>query len=119
MKELLIGIVGQIIIRDVAPNYKVDNIALFNRILTYVYDTTSKTISLNNISDNLSRFYKKKIHTNKIEEYLNIMADVFLLSKVKRFDISGKQILKTLDKYYAIDCGIRNAFANKNESNLP
>ncbi|GHU50005.1 hypothetical protein FACS189459_3080 [Bacilli bacterium] len=80
-------------------------------------DTTSQTFSLQNIIDTFANKYNKTIKTAVIEKYISYMCDTYLFSRVKRYDIGGNKILKTYDKYYAIDTGIRNALVNKNEKN--
>ena len=49
----------------------------------------------------------RKIDTKTVEKYLNALMESYMLYQCKRYNIKGKQYLKTLDKYYAVDMGMR------------
>ena len=84
-------------------------------ILQYLIDTTGREFSADNILKHLEREYKK-ISTETLYTYLDALCKSLLIKKVYRYDIHGKAVLKTLNKYYVTDLGI--AQIKNNNSNF-
>jgi len=84
-------------------------------ILQYLIDTTGREFSADNILKYLEREYKK-ISTETLYTYLDALCKSLLIKKVYRYDIHGKAVLKTLNKYYVTDLGI--AQIKNNNSNF-
>ena len=82
-----------------------------------MFDNVGNSTSAKKISDTLTS-YGRKITTPTVEKYLSALVDSFILQKVNRYDISGKQHLKTAEKYYATDLGLQRFLLNKNKLNL-
>ena len=64
--------------------------------------------SLNLIKIKLVREKQGKQATKTISSYVGALKESYMFYDVKRFDIKGKEYLKTLDKYYIVDIGLRN-----------
>jgi len=105
IKNYLYGVFDSIILRDVVERLKIRDVQLFNLILQYIIDTIGREFS----ADNIINFLKSEgrdISTQTIYSYLEGLCKALLVSKSYRYDIHGKAILRTLNKYYVTDLGI-------------
>ena len=87
---------------------------LFDMILQYLIDTIGREFSADNIIKYLEKEYKK-ISTDTLYTYIDALCRALILKKVYRYDIHGKGILKTLNKYYVTDLGIAQIKNNNPE----
>ena len=111
--DYLDSIYNTVIIKDVINRKKVKDILILESICRFLFDNIGSNISTKKISDTLaSNGRKNSVHT--IEEYLNSLLESYILYKVNRFDIKGKQLLKTQEKYYLSDLGLRTYLLGKN-----
>ena len=114
IKNYLYGVYDSIILRDVVERLKIRNTALFNLILQYIIDTIGREFS----AENIIKFLKnegREVSTLTIYSYLDALCKALLIKKVYRYDVHGKAILKTLNKYYVTDLGIAQIKNNKTE----
>lgn len=114
IKNYLYGVFDSIILRDVVERLKIRDIALFNLILQYVIDTIGREFSAENIM-NFLRNEGREVSTLTIYSYLDALCKALLIRKVYRYDIHGRAVLKTLNKYYVTDLGIAQIKNNKTE----
>lgn len=104
--EYLDGVYNTVIMKDVINRKKVTDPMMLESICRFLFDSIGSNISTKKISDTLaSNGRKNSVHT--IEEYLNALLESYILYKVNRFDIKGKELLKTQEKYYLSDIGLR------------
>ncbi len=114
IKNYLYGVFDSIILRDVVERLKIRDTALFNLILQYVIDTIGREFSAENIM-NFLKNEGREVSTLTIYSYLDALCKALLIRKVYRYDIHGKAVLKTLNKYYVTDLGIAQIKNNKTE----
>ncbi|MDR3206513.1 MAG: ATP-binding protein [Candidatus Methanoplasma sp.] len=100
------GIYRTILNLDVGVKHDVKDRALLRSLAEYLIDNAGNIVSAKSISDYLSANGRRNSHTT-VDNYIGMMTDAFLLYKAKRYDVNGKAVLKTLDKYYVVDPGIR------------
>ena len=96
---------NSIVLKDIVQRSGVKDVDLLNRIIEYIVLTPSQTFSASSIS----KYFEKdnrKISTETLYNYLRYISDSFIVSKASRYDIRGKKILSTLDKYYLSDTGL-------------
>ncbi len=118
IKDYLHSVFDSIILRDVVERLKLKDVNLFNLILQYIIDTTGREFS----AENINRFLKSKgreVSTVTLYNYLDALCKALIIKKVYRYDIHGKAILKTLNKYYMTDLGIAQIKNNNFEINKP
>lgn len=116
IKDYLHSVFDSIILRDVVDRLGLKDRELFNLILQYVVDTTGREFSANNII----KFLKNEgrdISTITLYNYLEALCKALIIKKVYRYDIHGKAVLKTLNKYYMTDLGIAQIKNNNFEIN--
>ena len=114
IKNYLYGVFDSIILRDVVERLKIRDTALFNLILQYIVDTIGREFSAENIM-NFLRNEGREVSTLTIYSYLDALCKALLIRKVYRYDVHGKAVLKTLNKYYVTDLGIAQIKNNKTE----
>ena len=114
IKNYLYGVFDSIILRDVVERLKIRDTALFNLILQYIIDTIGREFSAENII-NFLKNEGRDVSTLTIYSYIDALCKAFLIRKVYRYDIHGKAVLKTLNKYYVTDLGIAQIKNNKTE----
>ena len=104
-KNYLHSVYDSIILRDVVKRLNLKDTILFDMILQYLIETTGREFSADNIIKYLDK-ENKKISNETLYKYINALCKALIIKKVYRYDITGKVVLKTLNKYYAIDLGI-------------
>lgn len=101
------GIYNTVFMKDVVERNKLIDATLLEKILKFLMSNVGSLISSKKIADFLTSQGTKITH-NTVLNYLNMLENAYIIYKVPRYDIKGKELLKTLEKYYIIDTGIRN-----------
>ena len=105
IKNYLHSVYDSIILRDIVKRLNLQDIILFDKILNYLLDTIGRAFSAENIVNYLEKEYRK-VSTDTIYTYIDALCKALIIKKVYRYDIHGKGMLKTLNKYYVTDLGI-------------
>ncbi len=105
-----------ILLKDVVDRLGVTDITSFNKILQYVLETETREFSPTNVLEYLDR-NNTKVATDTLYKYLDALCSTFIMNKVYRYDIQGKSVLKSLNKYYATDLGVKRIKTNSREVN--
>lgn len=114
----LIGdIYDAIVLRDAVERFNIKNIELLDRILRFVMDNIGNTFSAKKISDYFKSQHRA-VNPNTVYNYLEALESTFLISRVNRFDLHGKEILKTQEKFYLSDQGIIHAVLGYHDRNI-
>ena len=111
-------IVDTVVKRDMIDRYGIRNETLFNAMLEFLGSAIGSYISTSKIANTLKSNGFKSADNETIGRYLSYVCDAFLFYKVNRFDIKGKEYLKTQNKYYAADIGLRNILTNYRQIEL-
>ena len=106
--QYLVDVYNSILLRDVITRNNIRDIELLERVVLYIMDNIGNTFSAKSISDFL-RNQGRKLSVETIYNYLKALENAFIISKVQRYDIKGKNILETQEKYYLSDLGFRHA----------
>lgn len=75
-------------------------------VLRFVFDNIGSQLSSKKIADTMTSD-GRKIDTKTVEKYLEALSESYIIYQAKRYNIKGKQYLKTLEKYYVVDIGLR------------
>ena len=116
IKDYLHSVFDSIILRDVVDRLGLKDILLFNLLLQYIVDTTGREFSAENVINYL-KSDGKSISTQTLYTYLDALCKALIINKIYRYDIHGKAVLKTLNKYYMTDLGIAQIKNNNFEIN--
>ena len=110
------SVYDSIILKDIVERLGIKDITSFNKVLQYILDTETREFSSNNVLDYLKKEYHE-ISTETLYNYLDAFCSTFIMNKVYRYDVHGKNVLKTLNKYYATDLGVKQIKTNSEELN--
>ena len=109
----LTSVYRTILEKDIYKRNKVKSKFDFENIVNFILDCVGSTVSPNNIAETVTT-NGNKIDNETVENYLLVLEDSFLLNKVFRYDIRGKKILQTLNKFYVADTGFLLAILGRN-----
>ena len=110
--DYLNGVISTIIEKDILKRHRVYNKPMFQKVTDFLMDSVGSYVSPRSIA----KAFKNEglsIDHKTISKYLEYIASSFLMYKVPRYNIKGKNLLRTLDKYYVVDAGFRKARLGK------
>ena len=112
IRQTLEGIFSTVLVKDIVSQADIKNVSLLNKITSFLADNIGNPTSLNKIKNTLvsEQLIKKGVHLSAIDNYINLLENAFVFYGIKRYDIKGKDYLKTQGKYYMVDTGLRNFF---------
>lgn len=110
--EYLKMICETVVGRDIIERHGIRQENLFEALVEFLCSNIGSYVSANKIADTLKSNGYSKVTPDTIGNYLEFVCDAYLFYKAQRYDIKGKQYLKTLNKYYISDLGIRNSKLN-------
>lgn len=108
VNSFLEGVYNTVILKDVIQRNSVKDVSLLENIFKFITQNIGSIVSPRSISNTINS-EGRKTTSETIDNYLSMLQNAFIIHQIKRYDIKGKQILKTLGKYYISDIGIRNA----------
>lgn len=121
------GIYNTVIVKDIEARQsrkerepskrKVTDIALLKSIARYLASVVGSPVSIRNVTDYLVSS-GRKVSANTVDDYVDTLTESFVFYPVERFDIAGKQLLKTNRKLYIVDLGLRNHILPKRTYDL-
>lgn len=104
--DYLLGIYHTVLLKDVAARKRINDIGLLESVVKFLFDNIGNIVSSKKIADSLTSFGRKTTPITA-ENYVTALSDAFILYKAERYDVHGKRHLKSLEKYYAVDMGLR------------
>ena len=105
-RQYLQGIYDTIVLKDIVAHKKFPDTAMLKSVVRFIFDNIGNTCSTKKIADTMTSA-GRKISVHTVESYLTALTDSFIFYQIGRYDVKGKQYLKTGDKYYAADIGLR------------
>jgi predicted AAA+ superfamily ATPase len=115
IRNYLDGIFNSVVLKDVVARNKISDVSMLESVIKFMADNIGNICSIKKISDTMTSF-GRKISTHTVENYLNALVDAYAFYRVNRYDIKGKQHLKTGEKYYICDIGLRYYLLGENIS---
>lgn len=113
INEYLDGLYHTIILKDVVTRLKISDVFMLESIIKFLFDNIGNITSTKKIADTMiSSGRNISVHT--VEKYMKGLEDSFIIYRVGRYDVKGKQFLKTGVKYYVADIRIRYFLLNNN-----
>ncbi|OBX08897.1 ATPase [Gallibacterium salpingitidis] len=103
--KIVQDIYASVILRDTIQRHKIRDVELLERIIKYAFDNIGNTFSGKNVADYF-KSQQRKLDLNTVYNYLKALESAFILHRVERFDIKGKEILKTQEKFYLGDVSL-------------
>ena len=107
--EYLNSIWETLLYRDIIDRYKIRNEHILDAVFDFLCSNIGSYVNANKIANTLKSNGYKEITDDTVGNYLEYLCESFLFYKVQRYDIRGRHYLKTQNKYYISDLGVRNA----------
>ena len=115
--QIVNGIYHTVVSRDIVKRHRINKQDLFDRVVKYIIENMGKTFSANSISTFLKSEYRK-VSVESIYNYLRWLEQAFIIYPCERYDLQGKSILKTQEKYYLSDVSLKYALLGYNRKML-
>ena len=112
LQDYLRGIYSTIVLKDIMNRNKIVEPMMLESMLRFVFDNIGNQLSTKKIADTMTS-EGRKIDIRTVERYLTAFMESYVVYEAKRYNIKGKQYLKTLEKYYAVDIGLRTMLLGK------
>lgn len=106
IKSYLDGIYNTVVVKDIASRKKIADISMLESITRFMFDNIGNPLSMKKIADTMTSD-GRKIDVKTVEKFINGLTESFILYRANRYNVKGKQYLKTLEKYYVVDIGLR------------
>jgi predicted AAA+ superfamily ATPase len=101
------GIYSTVLLRDVVARKKISDVRLLESVTRFLFDNIGVIMSSHKITNGLTSLNRKTTSVT-VENYISALMDAYILYKAPRYDIKGKQNLKSLEKYYVSDISLRH-----------
>ena len=115
--QIVDGIYHTVVSRDIVKRHRINKQDLFDRVVKYIIENMGKTFSASSIS-NFLKSENRKVSIESIYNYLRWLEQAFIIFPCERYDMQGKSILKTQEKYYLADVSFRYALFGYNRKML-
>ncbi|MBD5516633.1 MAG: ATP-binding protein [Lachnospiraceae bacterium] len=106
LNDYLNGVYSTIVLKDVAARKRISDPMMLESVVRFTFDNIGNYLSTKKIADAMTSD-GRKIDTKTVEKYIAASLESYVLYQARRYDIKGKQYLKTLEKYYVVDIGLR------------
>lgn len=115
--QIVNGIYHTVVSRDIVKRHRINKQDLFDRVVKYIIENMGKTFSANSIS-NFLKSEHRTVSVESIYNYLRWLEQAFIIYPCQRYDLQGKSILKTQEKYYLADVSLKYALLGYNRKML-
>lgn len=106
VSDYLTGLYNTIVVKDIMSRKRLPDVMMLESVIRFTADNIGNILSTKRIADIMTAD-GRKIDQKTVERYLNSLCETFFVYEAKRYNIKGKQLLKTLGKYYLVDIGLR------------
>jgi predicted AAA+ superfamily ATPase len=116
-EKIIADINDSTILRDVVKRNNVRNVQLLQKIIDFIYDNVGSITSAKSISDHFKKEYRSA-DIETVYNYIRYLEEALIIHRVKRYDIRGRKLLETLEKYYLAEHTLQYAVRGYNERNI-
>lgn len=117
-QNYLEAIYDSAILNDVIERETIRKPGILKKIFEYVLNNIGRIFSARNVSDYLKREENIEVSPDTVLDYLEAGTHAYLILPIKRYDIQGKKLLSTQQKYYVVDHGFREAIVGRNQQDI-
>ncbi len=115
--DYLEGVYHTVIVKDLSARRKITDLMMLESIARFVFDNIGNPLSTKKIADTMTSL-GRKIDVKTVERYMQALMESFIIYQAKQYDIKGKQYLKTLEKYYIVDIGLRRLLLGNRSTDI-
>lgn len=112
INSYLEGIYNTILVKDIIDRKKIADTLVLKSVSQFLFDNIGLELSSKRIADTLTSNGRKS-DSKTIDKYITSLEESFIVYKASRYNIKGKEYLKSLEKYYVSDIGLRNFMLGK------
>jgi len=116
-KDYLDAILNTIIVKDVASRIGTTDVLMIKRIVRFICDSIGSPLSTKKITDTMNSD-GLKVTWQSVERYLSALQESFIIYQAKRYNIKGRQHLRTLEKYYVVDLALRSTLIGSRTTDM-
>lgn len=103
--RLVYDIYSSVILRDTVQRHGIRNVELLERVVRFVFDNIGNRLNAKNIADYF-KSQQRRVDINTVYNYLDALQGAFIIQRVPRYDIKGKELLQTNEKYFVSDLSL-------------
>lgn len=100
------GVYNTVLVKDILTRNRISDPMMLESVIRFMFDNIGNILSTKKIADTMTSS-GRKIDVRTVESYINALINAFIVYQAKRYDVKGKHHLKTLEKYYVVDIGLR------------
>ncbi len=115
--DYLSGIYNTVLLKDIVARYSISDVMMLESVTRFIFDNIGSQLSTTKIAKTMTSA-GRKIDPKTVEKYLKALLDSMMIYQAKRYNIKGKQYLKTLEKYYVVDIGLRYMLLGKRSTDV-
>ena len=115
--DYLTGIYNTVILKDIVKRKNIVDVALLETVVKFLFDNVGNIVSAKKIADSLTS-YGRSTTSSTVDNYISALCESFIMYEVGRYDVKGKQFLKSLKKYYIVDLGFRRVVLGEKRSDI-
>lgn len=104
-RDYLQGIYHTVLLKDIVERKRIQDVSLLESVVKFLFDNVGNIVSSKKAADSLTSFGRKTTSAT-VEHYIRALEESFILYRAGRYDVKGKQHLKSLEKYYLVDQGL-------------
>jgi uncharacterized protein len=113
ISDYLKSLYNTVVLKDIVARKNISDVMMLESVLRFLADNIGNILSTKKISDTMASD-GRPINVRTVESYINAFLESYIVYQIKRYDIKGRQYLKTLEKYYLVDIGLRNTMLGSN-----
>ena len=106
ISNYLDAVYNTIVVKDIMTRLKIQDVTMLESVIRFAADNIGNILSTKRIADLLTA-EGRKIDQKTVEKYMHALCETFFLYEAKRYNIKGRQLFKSLSKYYLVDIGLR------------
>lgn len=106
IRDYLEALYNTIVVKDIITRKRISDPMMLKSVLRFIFDNIGNPLSSKKIADTMTSA-GRKVDSRTIEKYLDALTESYIIYQAKRYNIKGKQYLKTHEKYYVVDIGMR------------
>lgn len=108
IRTYLDAIYNTVVVKDIAARKKISDTLMLESVTRFLFDNIGNPLSSKKIADTMTSA-GRKVDVKTVEKMIEGLTESFILYRAGRYNIKGKQYLKTMEKYYVVDIGLRYA----------
>ncbi len=111
-RKYLQGLFTNVYIKDIVERYDLKDDSIINVVVDVLCSSVGSLTNPNKLTNTAGSLMGKKPSNNTVDNYLDFLEDAYLFQRAKRWDVKGRKYFETIQKFYAMDLGLRNARLN-------